>query len=325
MIQAVPTRVLVAGSGSIAVRHVGNLLALGVAEVVVVTARDLSANDAFSSPRIRVVDSIPADCPPVALVATDTSRHVSVARELVAAGAHVLVEKPIATRDPREAKLLAEEAAASGRCVRVAYNMRLLGAIRRIGESITAGVIGDVLFARIEAGQWLPDWRPDRDYRQSYSASASEGGVGLDLSHELDYMCALFGIPSSWKTLRARTGQLQIESEDVFEGLYSYSNGSIVSVHLDYLERVSRRMLRVVGAEGSIECDMIGRRLEVISAQGVSVKRDAELFDISETYVSEVTSFFDEIVGGPKVLPTIEDGLDVLRLLNDSPEVDHRV
>lgn len=84
-------------------------------------------------------------------------------------------------------------------------------------------------------------------------------------------------------------------------------------------------MLRVVGAEGSIECDMIGRRLEVISAQGVSVKRDAELFDISETYVSEVTSFFDEIVGGPKVLPTIEDGLDVLRLLNDSPEVDHRV
>jgi len=325
MIQAVPTRVLVAGSGSIAVRHVRNLLALGVAEVVVVTARDLSADDAFSSPRIRVVDSIPADCPPVALVATDTSRHVAVARELVAAGAHVLVEKPIATRDPHHAKLLAEEAAASGLCVRVAYNMRLLGAIRRIGESIAAGAIGDELFARIEAGQWLPDWRPDRDYRQSYSASASEGGVGLDLSHELDYMCALFGMPASWKTLRAQTGQLQIESEDVFEGLYSYSNGSLVSVHLDYLEKTPRRTMRVVGAKGSIECDMIGHRLTTSSAQDVSVVRDDELFDMSDTYVSEVTSFLEEIAGGPRGLPTIEEGLDVLRLLNDSPEVDHRV
>lgn len=325
MSRAVPTRVLVAGSGSIAARHVRNLLALGVAEVVVLTARDLSANDAFSSPRIRVVDSIPADCPPVAIVATDTSRHVSVTRELVAAGAHVLVEKPIAAGITHEAILLADEAAASGLCVRVAYNMRLLGAIRRIGEHIAAGTIGRVLFARIEAGQWLPDWRPDRDYRESYSASASEGGVGLDLSHELDYMCALFGMPASWKTLRARTGQLQIDSEDVFEGLYSYANGSVASVHLDYLERTPRRTMRVLGAEGSIECDMIGRRLEITSARGVSTERDDKLFDMSETYVSEVTSFFDEIAGGPKVLPSIEDGLDVLRLLNDSPEVDHRV
>ncbi len=37
------------------------------------------------------------------------------------------------------------------------------------------------------AQSWLPDWRPDRDYRESYSARLDEGGVLRDLVHEIDY------------------------------------------------------------------------------------------------------------------------------------------
>ena len=300
-------------------RHARNLLGLGVSEIVVLSSRGASAEEAFSDSRIVVARQIPADCPPIAIVATDTSKHIAIARELVGAGAHVLIEKPIANENSHDIVLLAQEAESAGLCVRVAYNMRFLGAIRKVIQSVTENAIGQLAFARIEAGQWLPDWRPNRDYREGYSASSSRGGgVGLDLSHDLDYMLAIFGMPVTWKTLRTRTGMLKIASEDVFEGIYSYSNGGIVSVHLDYLEKAPRRVLRILGHDGSVECDLIGRRLTVDSVHGLSVFEDDQMFDMGGTYIAELTSFIAETQGGPHLLPTIEDGLNVLRLLNDS-------
>ena len=48
---------------------------------------------------------------------------------------------------------------------------------------------------RVECQSWLPYWRPERDYRESYSARADEGGVLRDLVHELDYAIWAFGGP----------------------------------------------------------------------------------------------------------------------------------
>ena len=42
---------------------------------------------------------------------------------------------------------------------------------------------------RAEYGQYLPAWRPSRDYRETYTAqSAQGGGILLDASHEIDYV-----------------------------------------------------------------------------------------------------------------------------------------
>ena len=51
------------------------------------------------------------------------------------------------------------------------------------------------LSAHVSCQSWLPDWRPGRDYRESYSARADEGGALRDLVPELDYATALLGRP----------------------------------------------------------------------------------------------------------------------------------
>jgi len=323
MTAAVPETVLVVGSGSIARRHIRNLLALGVARVDVVTGRNLTGDDLFSDSRVRVLPEIPDDHAEVAVVATATDNHLAATRELVAAGTHVLIEKPLAAWVTPDLQHLIDEAESRGAVVRVAYNMRLLPVIERVRALLTDGAIGRPLFARIEAGQWLPDWRPDRDYRDSYSVSAERGGgVALDLSHEIDYMRFLFGRPESWAVRRAKTGTLTPDCEDVFEGVYHFPAGFTCSVHLDYLERTPRRRLRVVGSTGEIECDIVGHRLTVRRGSATEMDESPEMFDMSATYPAELAAFFEAINGKPAELATLDDGREVLHLLADSREAD---
>lgn len=315
----VPDSVLVVGSGSIAQRHARNMLALGVGEVIVITARDVTDVTDFADPRVRVSAEFPDPCPRYAVVANDTDKHVRTARDLVAVGAHVLVEKPIAAGLSPELEALAAEVAAAGRIVRVAYNLRFLGVMGVIRDALARQLLGQLLFARIQVGQYLPDWRPNRDISAGYSASVGRGGgVALDLSHEVDYMRMLFGQPREWYVRSSATGVLGIEAPDVFDGIYAYGSGFSCTVHMDYLERQARRQIRIVGADGILECDIIGGTIAIGTDAPITAEDSPAIFDTQTTYVAELESFFAECAGeaiaGAR-LPTLEDAADVLRLL----------
>lgn len=316
---SVPDRVLVVGSGSIAQRHVRNLLELGVAGVLVQTARDVSDVEAFADPRVTVVPEMPAEAPRFAIVANDTDRHVATTRALVSRGAHVLVEKPVAVAPDENLTALRDEVASAGVVVRVAYNLRLLGVMRQLRQLLAEGAIGQRLFAHIEVGQWLPDWRSGRRVTEGYSASLERGGgVALDLSHEPDYMTFLFGLPARWCVSTANTGVLGIAAPEVFDGTYTFGDGFSCTTHMDYLERPARRRIRIVGAEGVVECDIIGRTLTVTHGDEVHVYDDPELFDTQGSYIAELEEFF-ALGGGSTsdaVLPTLDDAARVLELLS---------
>lgn len=315
----IPDRVLVVGSGSIAARHVRNLLALGVGEVVVVTHRDLSSTPDFQDGRITVAPDLPDDCPRIAIVANDTDRHVGAALALVRRGSHVLVEKPIAPAVDDRLVALAAEADCRAVVVRVAYNLRFLPVFREVERILRDGALGKLLFVRIEAGQYLPDWRPSRDHVAGYSASpARGGGVALDLSHELDYLRMLFGHPTVCATHHVRSDSLGIESPDIFEAIYDLAGGGVCSVHLDYLEPKLRRRMRIVGTSGIIECDIAGRRLSVEIEAATETLVGDELFDTTQTYVDEIISFLQEVSRDESCatqLPTVADAQAVLELL----------
>ncbi|HET6351079.1 MAG TPA: Gfo/Idh/MocA family oxidoreductase [Coriobacteriia bacterium] len=313
----VPDRALVVGSGSIAQRHVRNLLALGVGTVEVVTKRDVGDVEAFADTRVSVVPELPADAAPFAVIANNSDLHVGTAAQLVEAGTHLLVEKPIAVELDSDVVSLCLAVRARGVVARVAYNLRLLGVMREIEGAMRDGALGTPLFARIEVGQWLPDWRPNRPHEASYSASGRGGGVGLDLSHEIDYMRMLFGQPSEWCGRSSSTGVLGIEAPDVFDAIYRFESGFSCTVHLDYLERQVRRRLRIVGSDGVIECDIAGKRMSVRTAEGERIYDDPALFDVQRTYPDELMSVFTEIAdrSTPSLLPSLDDACEVLALL----------
>ena len=198
--------------------------------------------------------------------------------------------------------------------------MRFLGAIRYLKESVAQGIIGDPYFGRIEVGYSLPLWRPDRDYRTLYSASSAKGGgVALDLSHEVDYMRYLFGQPRSWKVVRTKVSSLEIDTDDLFEGVYRFDNGFVCSVHMDYLQPHRRREIRILGSKGSIACDLTGSllRTQAEGCEEVCVT-DERMFDVPGTYVEEMRHFVASVKGVEEPCVTLDDGIEALKLLQDS-------
>ena len=102
-----------------------------------------------------------------------------------------------------------------------------------------------ILSAHAHVGEWLPGWRPGRDYRDSNSAKKSDGGGVLrDLSHEIDYVLWLFGACRQLVAVAGHSSSLEIDSEDQASLLMKMESDSTVYVHLNYLDRPARRMDR---------------------------------------------------------------------------------
>lgn len=287
---------LVIGYGSIGARHADVLRRLGC-ETAVVSRRDVDFR-----PRYRTVAEAMAAAPfEYAVIANRTSEHAGALDELVRRGFKgvVLVEKPLFCRWD------AQRAARRRPNVFVAYNLRFHPLLQKLRSALLKE---KTLSSHFYVGKYLPDWRPG-DYRKSYSASAAQGGGVLrDLSHELDLALWLFG---GWKSLAARGGHvspLRIQSDDVFSLLIETPRCPIVSVQMNYLDRVLRREILVHTHRHSYRVDLARGEYE---RDGQTVERLP--FDRNLTYRREHEAVMSRRYG---TLCTFGEGLEVLRVID---------
>ncbi|MGM7313881.1 hypothetical protein ACOI3P_29990, partial [Acinetobacter baumannii] len=54
--------------------------------------------------------------------------------------------------------------------VAVGYCLRYLPSAQKVKQILQEGILGTLYNAFIEIGQYLPDWRPTKDYRETVSA-----------------------------------------------------------------------------------------------------------------------------------------------------------
>src|SRR6478736_3511471 len=249
--------VVVRGSGSIGQRHARVFRQEG-ADVSLWPVRDrgpAAADDVDEATGAALLDDTSG---PAALrdafvvVATDTARHVADAIEALDAGAEkVLVEKPVAP-SAEDARALYEHPRHLD--VWVAAPLRAHEAFRHLRRLV--GRLDQGGSAHVWSQSWLPDWRPDRDYRDSYSARADEGGVLRDLVHEIDYATVLFG-PASLLGASVRTdGPLEIDADQTATLLWTAGRFA-VTTRLDYTTRPTSRGVVVRSPDGSLEWDVV--------------------------------------------------------------------
>ncbi|WP_404392465.1 Gfo/Idh/MocA family protein [Humibacillus xanthopallidus] len=259
--------VVVRGSGSIGQRHARVFRRLG-ADVHLWPVRPRASRGVDEDTGARLVDDATVAAvltsADLVVVATDTGRHVEDTVALLDAGvARVLLEKPVAPTVADAARLAAH--ARSGD-VWVAAPLRANAAFRHLLSCVAE--VGTPASAHVWSQSWLPDWRPDRDYRDSYSARLDEGGVLRDLVHELDYAALLLGRPSLLGAHLDRTGPLSIAAEQAATMLWTTPDGSVVTARLDYITRPQTRGLVLRGTSGGLEWHLGTAVVRHISARG---------------------------------------------------------
>ena len=312
-------RFAVIGCGSIGKRHIGNLQALGAADIVGFDLRPDRRSETQSALGVEVVGSLDGlwdRRPDVAVVAVPTSLHVSVAIQAAEHGCHLLIEKPLSdsmTGVERLGELIQRHRLA---CL-IGCNMRFLPGMQKIRELLQQEAVGHVVAVRAEAGQYLPDWHPWEDYRQTYSARRElGGGIILDAIHELDYLYYLLGEVESVACFAGKLSHLEIDTEDTAAILLRFADGALGEVHLDYVQRAYSRTCQIIGEQGTIHWQYTSGEVRWYSAADGQWHTFAQPagWQVNHMYLEELRHFFACLEGAQQPLAGFEDGRRVLEI-----------
>ncbi|OGQ05101.1 MAG: hypothetical protein A2W61_03200 [Deltaproteobacteria bacterium RIFCSPLOWO2_01_44_7] len=254
------SKVTVLGTGSIGLRHLSVLKMLPEIVPIAVPKRKERLKELQQLGFVTAADLKEAAAlgSSFCIIATDTARHVDDGLMAFELGFDVLIEKPMAV-NASTAQILNRKAAEKNLKGFVGCNLRFSESLTLFREYLPQ--IGTAHFVHVECRSYLPDWRPDRPYRESYSAKPGEGGVLLDLIHEVDCAGWIFGWPKVLCSNLKNLGRLNIETEEIAHLFWEAPEGTLVSITLDYLTRVPQRKMRAYGEQGTIEWDGIANHV----------------------------------------------------------------
>lgn len=256
---------LVVGYGSIGRRHSSVLAKLGL-RVSVVSRREGVPHPfvAFKS----LDDALKAAPYEYVVLAAETAAHLTDLEKLALLGyrGKVLVEKPLFAQP-------AVLPASSPMSIYVGYQLRFHPVMRTLRELIADD---DCIAADFYVGQHLDLWRKDRDSQQTYSSRAAQGGGVLrDLSHELDLAGWLFGACNRITALGGRMTDLTVDSDDVWGILGQFERCPVVTLQLNYLDRIGQRTMTVITRNQTIHADLVAGTL-VCNQETTELKADRD-------------------------------------------------
>lgn len=164
-----------------------------------------------------------------------------------------------------------------------------------------------VFSARIICSSYLPEWRPNIDYRKNYSAiKEMGGGVCLDLVHEIDYMIGLFGLPQKSYCFHGKYSNLEISSDDLSVYIVEYPS-MICEIHLDYFGRKYRRTCEIFTEYGTYVADFYAETIEKPNGEIIDCKDEND-----SEFKNEMIYFYNFISGSGLVINDPELALKTL-------------
>lgn len=222
----------------------------GMADIAVErgAARAAEAGCPFFADHRAMLDAIRPD---VAVICAPHPFHAALAIDCLEAGAHVLVEKPLAV-SVSEADAMIAAADRAGRILAVCFQQRFRPVVEYARALIEGGEIGEIVrvlcvepWFRTQfyynSAAWRGTWRGEG------------GGVLMNQGpHPLDLLCHLAGPPAKvWGWVR--TLGHAIECEDVAQALLEYSNGAPGYIYFSTVEAGSPQRTEIAGDRGALE------------------------------------------------------------------------
>jgi len=318
-------RALIAGLGSIGQRHF-RLLRARLPDARIMVLRHSNCDEIIDGVDLCTtsIDKAVLFRPEIAIIAVPSPYHSEIAIALASVYTNLLVEKPIAS-NIKEAYLLAEVVNSTDIVFQVGYNLRFLKSLQTFRAEILSGRIGRVASVRAEVGQYLPEWRPGSDWRNSVSARADlGGGVLLELSHEFDYLRWIFGEVKDVRGWMGRQGGLGLDVEDTLHAVLQFTEPVPVSaegvppvalVTLDFIRRDTVRRCVAIGETGTLIWDGVVSKV-LLSRPGDT---NRVLFDKQPErdtiYANQLNAFIESVESGAPVASSASDGVAVMEII----------
>ena len=308
-------KVAVLGLGSIGARHFANVAELGLEPLGFDPSEEKrkALKEKFDDSEFfgSLEDAITqADA---VIIASPHKYHMETLKICVEAGKPCLVEKPIATqiKGLEEILTIAQD---KNLVIACGFNMRFRPVVEKAKEILPK--LGKILWARFICATYLPDWRPDQDYKQNYTVDPQSGGVIFDVAHEIDLACYLLGAAKLSACSAQNSGFLEIASEDIAELTLRHDAGTLSQIHLDYVTRPRQRGFECAGEKGFLRVDLVSHKIEVSDHKGNHMADEiiAPDFDNYE-YLEELKDFIAAVEDSSAPKCSGQEGIENLELI----------
>lgn len=244
-------------------------------------------------------------------ISSTNEKHHPQAMAAIAAGKHVLCEKPLAMRAADAAEMVAA-AKAAGVVLATNHHLRCSGSHRAIRQAIAQGRLGRVLSMRVFHAVHLPEhlrgWR--------INDAGAGGGVIPDITvHDADTVRFLLGEDPVSVTADMAASGMGDGVEDSCMSIWSMPSGAMVFCHESFTHGFAGTGLEVHGTEGSLFAKDVMTQEPVGSVALVTASgREAIPFDATNLYVTGVAAFLSAIRTGGAPAASGEDGLKSLTI-----------
>lgn len=192
-----------------------------------------------------------------AVIATPTKYHCQVAKELLAAGIHLLVEKPLATSTSQAAELV--------ELARRQSVVLQVGHVERFNPAFAAAQphLREPKF--IEAAR-----------RSGFSFRSTDIGVVLDLMiHDLDLILSL--VESPVRRVDALGVALFGRHEDVVHARLAFENGCVAALSASRASRGAARTLQVWSSRGMASLDLAARTVDLVRPSAALLRGEVDV------------------------------------------------
>lgn len=308
-------KILLIGLGSIGLRHLRNIIQFGYSSITVVS-RSGHLPEVFS--HLAVYSSLSgallAKSYDTAIICTPTAFHTLALKELLRAKVpNIYLEKPVSHSLDGVPELVALSKLYKNNIV-VGFDLHFDPGMQKVKQLLKEATIGKIVSVNAQVGQYLPDWRPQEDYRQGMSAKVETGGgVMLDLVHEFDYLLWLFGKVKIIACQYTNSGALDIETEDTSDVLIRFESGTIGTIHLDYLQPKLVRNCMITGSNGTIFLNLATSTVKWIITDKNEQEFSYHDYERNTRFV-EIMNAFLQNSNDPR-LTKLEQGIESLKLV----------
>ena len=299
----VATTIAILGTGSIGMRHYRCFNGLENVNAIAVPTRPERVTE-LQAEGINAAPQVPDDAEGI-VIATDTGRHLADWQQFQ--DRYCLIEKPLSGDPSPDLETLVSQT--QGRAF-TACCLRFHRTLTEFKNLVSERQTPD--FVAIRCSSFLPDWRPDRDYRTLYSAQAGQGGALRELIHEIDYAGWIFGWPTSVQGNLCPATTIEIADEESAKFIWQSEAINII-FELDLATNPTTRMALAKFHDNSLVLDLV--KQAILIQNNLKVENIEFSEDRDAMYIRQAEAFIRAIKGqGSKPLATAAEGLKALQV-----------
>ena len=266
-------------------------------------------------------------------IASPVVFHKEQAIKAARAKKHILVEKPVALTS-KEGEEVRDACSREGILAASGFMMRYHAYHRKMKEIVESGKLGKIVSCRAQLTCWYPEipgnWRQNK--------STSGGGALMDMGvHCIDLLQYITGGKAKKVAALTGTKTFDYDVDDSASVIFESDNGTYcyVDSNFNIPNAAARCRLEIYGTRGSMLAEgtisqVEGGKLDIVLSDdslGYDAKQDrvdvapinAEVV-FGNMYTKEIESFGNSILKGKRVEVTVDDAIQVQRVVEAAYE-----